>query len=101
MGGEWVANGWRTGREYRAPGRARGPDEGPAYNQNRRAVQSPTLLIPPNSPMPAPTPPPSHCDVLVVGAGPAGSACAQWLARQGLDVVLVDQIGRASCRERV
>lgn len=33
------------------------------------------------------------CDVLVVGAGPAGSACAQWLARQGLQVVLVDQHG--------
>jgi geranylgeranyl reductase family protein len=28
---------------------------------------------------------------LVVGAGPAGSACAQWLARAGLDVVLADQ----------
>ena len=35
--------------------------------------------------------PPSNCDVLVVGAGPAGSACAQWLARQGAKVVLVDQ----------
>ena len=35
--------------------------------------------------------PPASCDVLVVGAGPAGSACAQWLARHGLDVVLVDQ----------
>ncbi|OYV01161.1 MAG: geranylgeranyl reductase [Burkholderiales bacterium PBB5] len=35
--------------------------------------------------------PPSHCDVLVVGAGPAGSACAQWLARHGQQVVLVDQ----------
>ncbi len=35
--------------------------------------------------------PPTHCDVLVVGAGPAGSACAQWLARQGVQVVLVDQ----------
>jgi geranylgeranyl reductase family protein len=34
---------------------------------------------------------PSRCDVLVVGAGPAGSACAQWLARHGLEVVLVDQ----------
>ena len=34
---------------------------------------------------------PSRCDVLVVGAGPAGSACAQWLARSGLDVLLVDQ----------
>ncbi len=35
--------------------------------------------------------PPATCDVLVVGAGPAGSACALWLARQGLQVVLVDQ----------
>lgn len=31
------------------------------------------------------------CDVLVIGAGPAGSACALWLARQGRRVVLVDQ----------
>ena len=31
------------------------------------------------------------CDVLVVGAGPAGSACALWLARAGRRVVLVDQ----------
>ncbi len=29
--------------------------------------------------------------MLVVGAGPAGSACALWLARAGLDVLLVDQ----------
>ena len=29
-------------------------------------------------------------DVLVVGAGPAGSAAAAWAARAGLDVVLVD-----------
>ena len=34
---------------------------------------------------------PSHCDVLVVGAGPSGAACAQFLARAGVDVVLVDQ----------
>ncbi len=34
---------------------------------------------------------PSQCDVLVVGAGPSGAACAQWLARAGVDVVLVDQ----------
>jgi geranylgeranyl reductase family protein len=34
---------------------------------------------------------PDRCDVLVVGAGPAGAACAQWLARAGVDVVLVDQ----------
>jgi len=36
-------------------------------------------------------PPPDTCDVLVVGAGPAGSASAQMLARAGLHTVLVDQ----------
>jgi geranylgeranyl reductase family protein len=34
---------------------------------------------------------PQHCDVAVVGAGPAGSAAAWQLARRGLDVVLIDQ----------
>ncbi|MEJ8825443.1 geranylgeranyl reductase family protein [Variovorax humicola] len=34
---------------------------------------------------------PVSCDVLVVGAGPAGSACAQMLARAGFDVVLCDR----------
>ena len=34
---------------------------------------------------------PESCDVLVVGAGPAGSACAQMLARAGLQVLLADQ----------
>jgi menaquinone-9 beta-reductase len=34
---------------------------------------------------------PSSCDVLVVGAGPAGSACAQQLARSGFKPLLVDQ----------
>ena len=34
---------------------------------------------------------PTACDVLVVGAGPAGSAAAITLARAGLGVVLVDQ----------
>jgi geranylgeranyl reductase family protein len=46
------------------------------------------------SPDPAPDAPPrlpERCDVLVVGAGPAGSACAQWLAQAGRDVLLVDQ----------
>lgn len=33
---------------------------------------------------------PAWCDVLVVGAGPAGSACAITLARAGVQVVLVD-----------
>jgi geranylgeranyl reductase family protein len=34
---------------------------------------------------------PAACDVLVVGAGPAGSAAAITLARAGLAVVLIDQ----------
>ena len=33
---------------------------------------------------------PERCDAIVVGAGPAGAACAQWLARAGRDVVMVD-----------
>jgi flavin-dependent dehydrogenase len=34
---------------------------------------------------------PPRCEVLIIGAGPAGSAAAITLARAGLDVVLVDQ----------
>lgn len=33
---------------------------------------------------------PPACDVLVVGCGPAGSACAKQLAQTGLQVVMVD-----------
>ncbi|MCW2782006.1 MAG: geranylgeranyl reductase family protein [Marmoricola sp.] len=33
---------------------------------------------------------PARTDLLVVGAGPAGSAAAAWAARAGLDVVLAD-----------
>jgi geranylgeranyl reductase family protein len=32
-----------------------------------------------------------HCDVLVIGAGPSGSACAYWLAKAGHDVVLLER----------
>ncbi len=32
-----------------------------------------------------------HCDVLVVGGGPAGSACAWRLGRAGLDVIVLDK----------
>ncbi len=42
---------------------------------------------------------PERCDVLVVGAGPAGSAAAIVLARAGLSVVLVDQ--RSFPRDKV
>ncbi|WP_077034313.1 geranylgeranyl reductase family protein [Pelomonas sp. KK5] len=34
---------------------------------------------------------PRHCTVLIVGAGPAGSATARLLARAGIDVLLIDQ----------
>ena len=39
----------------------------------------------------APAALPARCEVLVVGAGPAGSACATVLAEAGWDVLLVDQ----------
>jgi flavin-dependent dehydrogenase len=32
-----------------------------------------------------------HCDVLIVGGGPAGSSCAWMLRRAGLDVVVLDR----------
>jgi geranylgeranyl reductase family protein len=51
----------------------------------------PAMPSTPASPNGAALPLPGRCDVLVVGAGPAGSACALWLARAGLDVVLADQ----------
>src|ERR1700761_790246 len=38
----------------------------------------------------APAPDPVH-DVVIVGAGPSGSACAYWLADAGWDVVLVEK----------
>jgi geranylgeranyl reductase family protein len=33
----------------------------------------------------------THCDVLIVGAGPSGSACGYWLAKAGHDVVLAER----------
>jgi menaquinone-9 beta-reductase len=36
------------------------------------------------------TSPPAYADVLVVGAGPAGSAAAAWAARNGAEVVIAD-----------
>lgn len=43
------------------------------------------------APAPSAAPWPRRCEVLVIGAGPAGSACAQRLATCGIDVLLVDQ----------
>ena len=45
----------------------------------------------------------AHCDVLVVGAGPAGLAAAETAAQAGADVMLVDEHCRAGgwlCREQ-
>ncbi len=36
----------------------------------------------------------SHCDILIVGAGPAGLAAAITLARTGASIMLVDEAGR-------
>ncbi len=46
------------------------------------------MQLPPGEPVPGGAP---HHDVLVVGAGPGGSAAAYWLARGGLDVVAVEK----------
>jgi geranylgeranyl reductase family protein len=34
---------------------------------------------------------PQRCEILIIGAGPAGSAAARMLAQAGLDVLLIDQ----------
>ncbi len=63
---------------------------------------SPTTSIPPGGRSPDPRAPASsgpaaaasagHLhDVLIVGGGPAGSACAYWLAEAGWDVALVEK----------
>ncbi|MGH9095472.1 MAG: NAD(P)/FAD-dependent oxidoreductase, partial [Acidimicrobiales bacterium] len=36
-------------------------------------------------------PTPKNCEVLVVGGGPSGAACAYWLASAGHDVLLVER----------
>jgi flavin-dependent dehydrogenase len=36
-----------------------------------------------------------RCDVLVVGAGPAGAAAALALARRGFDVCMIDRTERS------
>jgi len=38
-----------------------------------------------------PRPTEHHCDVLVVGGGPSGSAASYWLASQGIDVLCVEK----------
>ena len=65
-------------------------------------------LVPVTSPQPQPTPEEKSLhsasgslepEVLVIGAGPAGSATAAMLAQQGIDVLLVDK--RAFPRDKI
>jgi len=52
------------------------------------------MSAPASSPSPQATPLESRqisADVVVVGAGPAGSSAAYWLATAGLDVALVEK----------
>ncbi|MBI5718164.1 MAG: geranylgeranyl reductase family protein [Burkholderiales bacterium] len=62
----------------------------PATSESLPPTPTPTPTPTPGAAAPAPAWP-EHCDVLVIGAGPAGSACAQRLAAAGIDVLLVDQ----------
>lgn len=48
-------------------------------------------MISPQIPAEEPATLPSRCEVLIIGAGPAGCAAAQLLAGAGVDVLLVDQ----------
>ena len=70
----------------------------PPARQPLDSCMTPPAVAAPIAPV-APVDLPTRCDVLVVGAGPAGSACAQLLAESGLDVLLVDQ--HAFPREKV
>ncbi|MFJ8935916.1 FAD-dependent oxidoreductase [Streptomyces sp. NPDC102365] len=54
--------------------------------------------------LPAPSPEPGRCDVIVVGAGPAGLAAAVYAASDGLSTVTVDAVatgGQAATSSRI
>jgi menaquinone-9 beta-reductase len=55
-------------------------------------VPEPTAEPPSTLPVVAlPSPAERRSDVVVVGAGPAGSSAAYWLARAGLDVAVLEK----------
>jgi sarcosine oxidase subunit alpha len=68
----WPASMWHTYEKYirRAAGLGKAP-EGPDPDRYEKVN--------------------AHCDVLIVGAGPAGLAAAKLAARTGADVILVDE----------
>jgi geranylgeranyl reductase family protein len=76
-GREWVPTGW---------GWATAPTRSPSSAERVRGSSGPPETL---DPVPA-SAGPAATDVLVIGAGPAGSAAAAWAARAGHDVVLAD-----------
>jgi menaquinone-9 beta-reductase len=72
----------------------------PAKAPAKARAKAPVKKVPANAPAKATHPAPARSgggrdvhvhDVVVVGAGPAGAACAYWLADAGWDVVVVEK----------
>ena len=55
------------------------------------ASSEPVRLVPVDTDAPTPAASDHLYDVVIVGAGPSGSACAYWLASAGWDVAVVEK----------
>src|ERR1700756_241325 len=74
-----------------------GPSPGPesSAQSSSKSAELASELVTDNVSLPsrasAPGRPDSDADVIIVGAGPAGSTAATYLARAGLDVLLLEK----------